>query len=304
MTTSPSITSGQESQITRFTEDAVRRVVRKILAEQAFTDKDGLQKLVVERGDEYQARLERDFAPIIETTLRDMTTSNKYANEEVRSTYVYPPTYRRRGITEQTNRLRELIPGAGFADEKLADDTKLMPGTEGYFAILRWQNIAKSYPEACQKLMDVAERVYGKKRFKNWLEGRLDAEHLRQGQRSIARFRVLGEQQQGYDILVVQAQLGLRHAGCSPRRADERFLGNEFGLGLFGNLCIILTHPERLSTGNELWMDCTGDEFSPDAVGRFERVPCLVFDGGFQLDSSWVGVAYDVFGSSSGFSPQ
>lgn len=302
MPTIVSITPGQQSKLTQLAEDAVRRAVRTVL-DKNLTDNEGAQKIIT-RGDEFGVPIEEAVTPLIERLIRELSSNNKYANEEVPSKYTYPPTYRRRSITEQTNRLRELIHGAGFADEKLAE-TELLPGAEGHFAILRWQSIAATYPEACQKLMDLAEKVYGKKRFKNWLEGRLDAKHLRQGQRSIAKFRALGEQQKGYDILVVQGQLGLRHAGCSPRRADERFLGNEFGLGLFGNLCIILTHPERLSTREELWIDCTGDEFSPDADGQFEDVPYLYFYvGKFQLDSYWFVNAHDNDGSSSGFLPQ
>lgn len=242
------------------------------------------------------------LAELVTTFIDKNRRTNRYANEEVPSRYVYPPAYHRRVITEQTNRLRELIPGAGFADEKLAE-AALLPGAEGHFAILRWQSVAPTYGATCEKLLDLVKKLYGKK-FTNWLEGKLGPEYLRQSQHSIAKYHALGEQQTGYDILVVQGQMGLRHAGCSPRRADERFLGNEFGLGLFGNLCIILTHPERLSTGNELWIDCTGDEFSPDAGGEFDFVPYLYFRGGeFRLDARWAGHARERSGSSSGFLP-
>ena len=297
MTTSVSITPGQEKQLKRFVADAAERAVDSAL-KQAVVDPEGMQRIFA-RGDDLQAAVE----PVVLAKLKELSVTNKYANEEVPSKYVYPPTYRRRSITEQTNRLRELIPGAGYADEKLAE-LPLLPGAEWHFAILRWQSVAPTYGEACEKLLAIAKTLY-KGKFKNWLEGQLGPGYLRQGQRSAAKYRELGEQQKGYDILVVQGQLGLRHAGCSPRRADERFLGNEFGLGLFGNLCIILTHPERLSTGEELWMDCTGDERSPGADGQFESVPYLNFnDGGFQLGNNWFDDAIDDYGSSSGFLPQ
>ena len=298
MTTSVSITPGQEKQLRRFVADAADRAVDTAL-KQAMIDPDGMQR-VFARGDELQAPIET----VTLDMLQRLSVTNQYVNEEVPSKYAYPPTYRRRSITEQTNRLCELIPDLGSVNESLAD-APLLPGAEGHFAILRWQPVAPTYGEACGKLLAFVEQQYGKKRFKNWIEGKLGPGYLRQGQRSAAKYRGLGEQQKGHDILVVQGQPGLRHAGCSPRRADERFLGNEFGLGLFGNLCVILAHPERLSTSEELWVDCTGDEYSPDVGGRFGSVPCLGFIGGeFQVGTRWSGGADGYYGSSSGFSPQ
>ena len=105
--TTQSITSGQEKQYKRFVEDSALKALKEV-----GLDKDGLQKLI-ENGDEFQAR--------IITGIRELSVSNQFADEEVESSYGYPEGYKAKGITAQTNILRQLVPGIGFADEKLAE---------------------------------------------------------------------------------------------------------------------------------------------------------------------------------------
>jgi len=112
----------------------------------------------------------------------------------------------------------------------------------------------------------------------------------------------LGNQQTGFDILVVAAQFGLRHRGRSVRRAREVFMDNEFGLGAFEIGCMILTHPERLQHFDDLWIDCTGNEYSYNGNGVFSRAPYFHFhDGNAGLNAGWVNGAYEHYGSASGF---
>ena len=68
---------------------------------------------------------------------------------------------------------------------------------------------------------------------------------------------------------------------------------------------MLLTHPERFATGNELWIDFSGAEYSPDADGRFENCPYANFHGGLvNFGSDWFGYTYGNFGSVSAFLPQ
>ena len=287
--TTQSITSGQEKQFKRFVEDAAEQALKKV-----GLDKDGLQMLIG-NGDEFQAD--------IVASIRKHSISNQFADEEVASNYGYLSGYRKpKGITEQTNILRQLIPGIGFADEKIAQQA-LPPNAEGWFAIPKWQSVGKTYEEALQKVLDLVKKQRGN--FYNWREGKLGVQYLRQHERTAKKLETLAEQQKGYDILVVAAQFGLRHRGRSVRRAREVFTANEFGLGAFEIGCMLLTHPERLQNYDDLWIDCAGNEYSPAADGDFSFAPYFSFgEGRVKFGSGWFDHAVDLYGSASGFLPQ
>jgi hypothetical protein len=69
---------------------------------------------------------------------------------------------------------------------------------------------------------------------------------------------------------------------------------------------MILTHPERLSHLDDLWIDCAGDEFDdPGADVRFDRAPLFRFhDGKVEFDTYWYDYANGHYGSVSAFAAQ
>ncbi|MDD5696812.1 MAG: hypothetical protein PHO90_02460 [Candidatus Pacebacteria bacterium] len=280
-----SITEGQKKQYLRFVEDAAERTLKK-----TGLDKNGLQTLI-EHGDEFQAEISR----LIGNYLRG------FVDEEVESSYGYLSGYTKpKGITEQVNILRQLIPDIGFADEKLAEQP-LPDNAEGWFAIPRWQSIAKTYEEALQKVLDLIKQQRGI--FFSHREGQLGAKYLRRLERTAEKLEALGEQQKGYDILVVAAQFGLRHRGRSVRRAREVFMANEFGLGAFEIACMILTHQDRLADHDDLWIDCAGDEHASDGGDGFSGAPSFIIINRVGFISDWVGCAHRLSGSASAFLP-
>ncbi len=243
------------------------------------------------------------LADLIAGFIAKNRSSNQFANEEVKSNYGYPKGYQRKDVHAQANLLRELIPGVGFADEKLAE-LPLPSGAEGYFAIPRWQTVAPTYREAVEKVFALlAKQRKGK--FHNYCEGQLGEEYLRESEKTAAAFQKLSDEQKGYDILVVPAQFGLRHRGRSVRRAREVMNSSEFGLGAFAVGIMLLTHPEREVQWEQLHIDCAGDEYSPDGDGRFGIAPFFRF-GGVELKfgSGWVSGPSDDYGSASGFVSQ
>jgi hypothetical protein len=290
METLITVTDGQKKQAKRFAEDAVDRAIAE-----GFLDKDSIQKLI-ENGNEFQAD--------ITASIRKHSLSNQFADEERDSDYGYLSGYRKpKGIKEQANILRQLIPGIGLVDEKIAEQS-LPANAEGWFAIPRWQLVAKTYNEAVQKVLDLIKQQR-KGKFYNWREGELGKKYLRQHERTVKNLEALGEAQKGYDILVVAAQFGLRHRGRSVRRAREVFMANEFGLGAFEIGCMILTHPERLADYDDLWIDCAGNEYAPGGDGDFSSAPFFVFrDGEVRFGMRWVDSADGHFGSPSAFLPQ
>jgi hypothetical protein len=260
----------------------------------AGLDDEHAQRLI-ENGGEFQVSLRE--------ALESHSATNQFADEEVASSYGYPSGYKPKGITEQTNRLRELFPGIGYANEQLAQQP-LPEGAEGWFAIPRWQKVAPTYAEAVQKVLDLL-KAQRKGSFHNYREGQIDAQHLRQSAKTVKMFQALGEQQKDHDILVVPCQFGKRHAGRSVRRAREVMPVSEFGLDAFSIGIMLLTHPERLQDYSDLWIDAPGDEFSGGGGSSFDHAPCFPFDGGkLRFGTSDVDDADDRYGSASAVLPQ
>jgi hypothetical protein len=238
---------------------------------------------------------------------------NVFAGEEVASNYGYLSGYKSKNLHDQTNLLRKLFPGIRVASPSLLmqvenGEVELPAGAEGWFAIPNWMKcpdiFGKTYTEAVQKVLDTIKKERGGQ-FCNRREGLIDDKHLRQSARSVEAWKKIADAQGNPDILIVAGQFGLRHKGRSVRRAREVFAENEFGLGAFAVGCMLSTHPKRLENYDDLWIDCLGDEFSPDGDGEFSRALCFGWNGdrvGF--DAGCVSIADDSFGTASGFSPQ
>lgn len=279
------ITSNQRKQIVRFVEDGIDAM---------NLQKDGAQRLI-ENGGEFQSELKK--------LVERFSITNQYADEEVESSYGYLSGYKPKGITEQTNRLRELFPDIGYANEKFAEGA-LPENAEGWFAIPRWEKVAPTYGEAMQKVLNLIKQTRNGA-FYNYRDGELGPNQLRQSQKSTTMFQKLGDEQNGHDILVVPAQFGIRHRGRSVRRAREVMNANECGLGAFAIGIMLLTHPERLKHYDDLWIDCAGDEFAPSADGGFSGSPCFKVHGDeVKFDAYVVSDAFDGYGSASVCLPQ
>lgn len=279
------ITSNQRKQIVRFMEDGIDAM---------NLQKDGAQRLI-ENGGEFQSELKK--------LVERFSITNQYADEEVESSYGYLSGYKPKGITEQTNRLRELFPGIGYANEKLAEGV-LPENAEGWFAIPRWEKVAPTYGEAVQKVLGLIKQTRNGA-FYNYRDGELGPDQLRQSAKAKSMFQKLGDEQKDQDILVVPAQFGIRHRGRSVRRAREVMNENECGLGAFAIGIMLLTHPERLQHYDDLWIDCAGDEFAPLADGVFSKSPYFEFHvGGVEFGTSDVDLAYGYCGSASVCLPQ
>jgi hypothetical protein len=295
MQTITQATAGQIKQINRFASDAVEKVLTEL-----GLDNPGAQR-VIEHGDE--------FAEAVRTaalaSLQDLSVSDKFKNEEVESNYGYLSGYRKpKSIAKQTNILRQIFPGVGFAHEKLAK-REVPAGAEGWFAIPKWQTIAPTYNEAVQKVLDMIKETRNGN-LVNYRNGDLGPERLRQSVKLAAIFEKLATEQKDYDILVVPAQFGLRHRGRSVRRAREVMNSKEFGLGVFAVGIMLLTHPERLQHYDDLGIDCAGDEFDdPAADVRFDNGLMFNFHDSFvRFGTYWFDDANEHYGSASAFVPQ
>ncbi|MGD0893266.1 MAG: hypothetical protein ABR923_17210 [Terracidiphilus sp.] len=243
-------------------------------------------------------KLKSEVAELVAEVIHRHTVSDKFKDEEVGSNRIYPPTYRVRPLEAQVTELRKVFPSLGSCLEKLARKP-LVDGAEAWFAIPRWQALAPTYSEAVELALGV---IASRRRISNRIIGRLGPTYLRQSERSALAEKILTDQQQGGDILVVAAQAGMLHRGCSARRTRVAMAGNEYGLGVFACACMLLTHPERLSTGDTLMIDCSGDEYSVRGDYTFDRVPLFDYDiGGIEFSIFYDDRARNLWGTPTAF---
>ena len=294
-----SITDGQRKQYFRFGEDALERALTE-----AGLDKEGIQKLIG-NGGQFQADMV--------ASIKRLSVSNQFADEEKESTHGYLSGYKPdpsldenlADLETELARLRQ-IPELASADydrdyaERIRTGEITLPvGNERWTLIPKWELLSKTYGVAVERpLALISQDRDGN--FHNYREGKLGASYLRQGARSVEMWKQLAKDQKG-DILIVPIQAGIVHRGRSVRRAREVFRAHEFGLGAFAVGMFILTHPERLKHLDDLWIDCAGDEYSPNADGDFPYAPLFYFlDGQVEFSANWVGNAYSSYGSASG----
>ena len=247
---------------------------------------------------EMETTLKSELAGKIVEMIQRHTISDKFKDEEVGSNRVYPPTYRVRPIEAQVTELKKLFPSLGACNEKLAR-RPVPAGAEAWFALPRWQALASTYNEAVEMLIGV---LAAKRRFSNRILGRLGPTYLRQTERCKLAEKILADQQQGNDIMVLGAQAGMLHRGSSARRTRIAMAPNEFGLGVFAFGCMLLTHPERLSSGDTLMVDCGGDEYSVRGDYTFDRVPLFDYDlSGIEFSIFYEDRARNLWGTPTGF---
>ena len=283
-------TSEQQEALRKFLGEAVSAASRSAIEK---LDRQTAQ-LVLEK----HARLKEEFTQSVIEIVQRYTVSDRYKEEETSSKREYPPNYRVRPVEAQVTGLRKLFPKLGGCMERIARRT-LPEGAEAWFAIPRWEAVAPTYNEAVELVM---EELGKQRKFANRMQSKLSAAHLRATERSERALSLLAGQQPGSDILVVGAQLGRLHRGCSARRTRVIMQGNEFGLGVFAFGCILLTHPERMSMMDALMVDCGGDEYSLGADGVYDRVPLFEYDlGGLQFSVFYNDRSRNLWGSPSGF---
>jgi hypothetical protein len=247
---------------------------------------------------EEENKLKSEITGAVTEIVSKHTMSSKYEDEEVGSDRGYPSTYHVRPVEAQVTELRKVFPKLGNCNEKLGR-IPLPDEAEAWFAIPRWQAVAPTYNEAVENILAI---LASKRRFSNRIVGRLGKEYLRQTERSQLAETLLADQQQGCDILVLAAQAGMLHRGCSARRTRASLAGNEFCLGVFAVASLLLTHSERLSSGEALMIDCGGDEYSPRADYTFDRVPLFDFDlSGIEFSIFYEDRARNLWGTPTGF---
>jgi len=194
-----------------------------------------------------------------------------YADEETESSYGYPEGFRIRTVQEQLELLKQHFPNLDASHVQELASGELPEGAEGWAVIPKPEKIGKTYYKALEVVLD---HIAKERKFQNYHEGALTEKHLRLKEKTTQTHAKL-DQQPG-DFWVILFQFGKKWAGHSVRNAQVRFADNEFGLGPYEAAILLLTHPDRITGPNQLYIDCAGCEYSPDADGDF--FACLNFD--------------------------
>lgn len=286
--TTQSITSGQKKQIVRFAEDAL--------------DSIGLDSQSAQRIIENGGTMQQLFTEM----LQKLSMDNQFEGEEVESSFTYPPEY---GGPEDIRRQVDILAkifslslGETIAYvETVLPQLTLPSGAEGWFAIPRWQKVAPAYGEAVERVLQV---IADSRKLYNHRAGQLGARYLREYGKTAQMLAQIGETQKG-DILIVPAQFGQRHRDRSAHHARVVMTPNEFGLGAFAVGSMLVTHPDRLVRWEQLHVDCAGDEYDPDAAGKWDYAPLFCwYDGKVRFAAGWTDDRHEGYGSASAFIPQ
>jgi len=202
-----------------------------------------------------------------------------YADEEVASDYGYPDGFKIRSVQEQVKILLALEPfkklDASHVEELASRE--LSQDAEGWAVIPKLLKVAKNYHRALDIVLDL---IAANRQFRNRRKGELTKKHLRLTEKTAKAHAKLDEQPG--DFWVFPFQFGLRHAGSSVRRARVCFAENEFGLGVYEAAVLLLTHADRIAGPDQLYIDCAGIEYAPNADGDF--FACLSFRWDFSYE--------------------
>ncbi len=299
-------TSDQIKQISWFGADTIEKVLKELGLSHAEVQR------VIENGDEFAAAIRS----AVEASILDLSTTDKYKDEEVESTDGYRSGYKPKSLTDQLARLKTLYPQ--LKDAEVADPGELPKGAEGWFTIPNiWKDgslLSGDYSDLVERVLDLLGQDRDGKfhDFRNFLS----PTYLCQSTRTQAAMRKMSEEQGHPDILVIAAQFGVQHRGRSVRRAREIMVDQgQYALGVFAIGVMLLLHPERLKHQYDLQIICAGDEFGVGfrasdepslGLSYHANIPLFHFDQSGQVcfEITWIHRHFAQTGSASGVLPQ
>ena len=204
---------------------------------------------------------------------------------------------------EQAGILKEVFPELKTYSEKLCDEP-ILPGSEGKFLIPDWRKISPQYGAAvCKVIQKLAER----RQVENYRECQFSPKYIQQKPHSHVMWGELNIWQTKFDIYVLDAQFGLRHREKSIHdvrvyRPEVHETVTEYLLGAYAGLIMLLTHPERERSFEQVHPDFGGDEYAPYGDGVFTMATSSCFyESKLQFYASVIDQPRKSYGCISGF---
>lgn len=184
--------------------------------------------------------------------------------------YGYPENYVLRAVEDQIATLLFFFPQLRSSQLRPVRDLPDCPlGAEGWFAIVRWQALAKTRVEATKLLFKALNKnqPWRCEQDLDYLLERMECEFW------TAQALDDLHEEQASDILLVPAQFGLaKQCSTAKLREDLSEQAEQFALGLPEVLSMILANPGRLDAGlaetkkRSLGLSVAGDYFLDEPV--------------------------------------
>lgn len=285
--------------------------VKQLLELLTGVSRDDVQKLIG-GWDLVKMIIQTDPQAVDREAFRELLQANPWADEVCESSYGYPHAYSIKPVVEQVEILSGFYPDLDFSHaaelaeswDQLPEGAELLQVAPKLSVVGNQHQIETPFYVGYGQCLEIVLGHLGSSReFHNYREGRLGPEYLRLRQTTREALEQLEQETPG-DCLVLPIQSGMLYRGSSIRRArwiiehTSQWPAPSWVVGHH-----ILTHPERLSTGDKLWINCPGDEYDSDAAGRFGDALCFGFaDGQLRFDCCWVDDAFAAYGSCSVFS--
>ena len=284
--------------------DLVRHAIRK-----SGIDAHGLQR-IIEQGGVFQARI----IPILQELALPWT--NEFADELTKLGYSYPQGWSPDPLDVQRDRLLAAFPGLKLPDPIKGD---LPTGFDvlGYHIFPERLGLrhgisdcnGASYGHLIQEVVfpKLAEVYKANGRgFENYRAGELGSDYIRlelRGRVALEAIQAVTE----YDAYIAPVSYGKRWAPntLSPRNARETaLLAKELAQGSAQVGCHLIAQPGRLVAYEDLFLDCSGDEYNWDAGGGWSSCPGFYFrDGALRFSADWAEDADEYYGSVVALSP-
>jgi hypothetical protein len=282
------------------------------MAIRCCSDKDSAQMLI-ERAGELKA-VRKFFSDLA----KELSNSPLHAEQVTNSSIGYSGGYRKaRFVHEQIAILKNYDWGRkvdwNFNELQLQLLRKPAPlGSDGYFVGVFHESMVTHFeenPGVDQSIpLALALNALSKQRdgrVVNYCEGKLGPEYYRRSKQSVQKMQELWESQgRPSGVILIPAQFGIEYRGMSVLRSRVLIRGSEFPLDGPEVVMMLLTHPDRMSCEEDLWLDLPASEYSLDCNGVFDHALSLqLIDQQVYLDVRTYGTQSRDYGSVSGFLP-
>jgi len=291
------VTDGQTAQVKDFVGAALRT---------SGVGKDGAQRIIKKGG-----ILRRRLVPMF----RELggAEENPYKDKQAKIGYHYPDGWACPAILNQVQRLMAAFPGLDFSDaEEMAKKVVVPEDADGVMvipklsALARIFNIADPYGSGYGQLVEkVIAVIAAIRKTYNYRAGELGENYIRLNADAKLLIEEL-EAADGADFLVMAINFGDWKTGLcySPRNARWQALNinQQLPLGSVHVGCMLIADPSRLVAYENLFIDCSADEYNWGADGRWSYSVYFSF-GGDELEFYARGAdrAYGHCGSAVAF---
>jgi len=207
-------------------------------------------------------------------------------------------------LDEEIHKLRSVFPELAHCDfdhemaEAIRQGTiKLHCRAERWGLLPHWQIIGDNYFVALRKALSALNEEKEEKFYDYVIEQDL-LWYLQQSQRSKEAIDKIKYEQRNSGVLIFAYQFGALHTG---KASCVELEPAEFPLDPFSVVCLLITHPERLKSENDLWVSC------PGAVCTVIDKPYTTLfkvDGDLEFDVIPTDQPVDCSGPATGFLPQ